>query len=58
MMTLWVNANAGLVRLWKTSALIVRQALVWVTDERRNQVGQSDLLHPRCCRTEQYWESL
>jgi hypothetical protein len=55
--TLWINAKAGLVRLWKTSALIVRQALVWVTDERRNQVGQSDLLHPRCCRTEQYWES-
>jgi hypothetical protein len=56
-MTLWSNAKAGLVRLWKTSALIVRQALVWVTDERRNQVAQSDLLHPRCCRAEQYWES-
>jgi len=56
-MTLWNNAKAGLVRLWKTSALIVGQVLLWVTDERRNQVGQSDLLHPRCCRTERYWES-
>ena len=55
--TFWINANAGLVRLWKASGLIVRQALVWVTRERRNQVGQSDLLHPRCCSTEQYWES-
>jgi hypothetical protein len=54
-MTLWSNANAGLVRLWKTSALIVGQALVRVTDEHRNQIGQSDLLHPRCCRTERYW---
>jgi hypothetical protein len=56
-MTFWTNAKAGLVRLWTTSALIVRQALVWVIDDRRNQVGQCDLLHPRCCRTEQYWES-
>ena len=57
MMTLWINAKAGLVWLWKTSALIVGQALVRLTDEHRNQIGQSDLLHPRCCRTERYWES-
>jgi hypothetical protein len=57
MMTLWINAKAGLVWLWKTSALMVRQMPVWVTDERRNQVGHSDLLHPRCCRAEQNWES-
>jgi hypothetical protein len=56
-MTLWSNVKAGLVWLWTTSALIVRQALIWVTDDHRNRVGQSDLLHPRCCRTEQYWES-
>jgi hypothetical protein len=53
-MTMWSNAKAGLVRLWKTSTLMVRQVLVQVPDERRNQVGQSDLLHPRCCRTEQH----
>jgi hypothetical protein len=57
-MTLWSDAKAGLVRLWTTPALMVRQALVRVTDERRNHVGQSDLLHPRCCRTDQYWDSL
>ena len=56
-MILRSNAKAGLVRLWKTSALMVGQALVRVTDEHRNQIGQSDLLHPRCCRTEQYWGS-
>jgi len=54
-MTLWSNAKAELVRLWQTSALIVGQALVRVTDEHRNQIGQSDLLHPRCCRAERYW---
>ena len=51
---MWSNAIAGLVRLWKTSALIVGQALVRVT-EHRNQIGQSDLLHPRCCRAERHW---
>ena len=56
-MTLWSNAKNGLVRLWRRSALMVGQSLVRITDEPRNQVGQSDLLHPRCCRTEQYWES-
>jgi hypothetical protein len=56
-MTLWSNAKAGLVRLWKRSALMVGQLLVRITAEPRNQVGQSDLLHPRCCRTEQHWES-
>jgi hypothetical protein len=56
-MTLGRNAKAGLVRLWKRSALLVGQLVVRITDEPRNQVGQSDLLHPRCCRTEQYWES-
>jgi len=52
-MTLWSNAKAELVRLWQASAPIVG-VLVRVTDERRNQIGQSDLLHPRCCRAEQY----
>ena len=56
-MTLCSNAKAGLVRLRKRSALMVGQLLVRITDEPRNQVGQSDLLHPRCCRTERYWES-
>ncbi len=56
-MTLWSNAKAGLVRLWKTSSLIVGHVLVRVTDEHRNQIGQSDLLHPRCCRAERYWGS-
>ena len=56
-MTLGRNAKTGLVRLWKRSALLVGQLVVRITDEPRNQVGQSDLLHPRCCRTEQYWES-
>jgi hypothetical protein len=53
-MTLWSKAKAGLVRLWKASELIVGQALVQVTDEHRNQIGQSDLLHPRCCRAERH----
>jgi hypothetical protein len=56
-MTLWSNAKAGLARLWKRYALMLGQFLVRITDEPRNQVEQSDLLHPRCCRTEQYWES-
>ena len=57
-MTLWSRAKAGLVRLWQMSALTVRQGLSRVAEERRNQVGHAYLLHPRCCRTEQYWESL
>jgi hypothetical protein len=57
-MTLWSRAKAGLVRLWQMSALTVRQALSQVNDERHKQVGEAYLLHPRCCRTEQNWESL
>ena len=57
-MTLWSRAKAGLVRLWQMSALTVREGLSRVAEERCNQVGHAYLLHPRCCRTEQNWESL
>ena len=56
-MTLWSRAKAELVRLWQMSALTVRQALSQVNDERHEQVGEAYLLHPRCCRTDQNWES-
>ena len=56
-MTLWSRAKAGLVRLWQMSALTVRQAFSQVNDEHHNQVGEACLLRPRCCRTEQNWES-
>jgi hypothetical protein len=56
-MTLWSRANAGLVRLWRTSAPRIRNVLSRVTEGRRNQIGQAYLLRPRCCRTEQHWES-
>ena len=56
-MTLWSRAKAGLVRLWQVSALTLREALSRVAEERHNQVGKAYLLHPRCCRTEQHWES-
>jgi hypothetical protein len=56
-MTLWSRAKAGLVRLWQISALTLREALSRVADERHNQVSEAYLLHPRCCRTEQHWES-
>ena len=55
-MTLWSRATAGLVRLWRTSALRIRNVLSRVTEGRRNQIGQAYLLHPRCCRTEQHQE--
>jgi hypothetical protein len=55
-MTLWSRANAGLVRLWRTLALRIRNVLSRVTEGRRNQIGQAYLLHPRCCRTEQHQE--
>jgi hypothetical protein len=57
-MTLWSRAKAGLVRLWQMAALTGRQALSQINDERHDQVGEAYLLHPRCCRTEQNWESL
>jgi hypothetical protein len=57
-MTLWSRAKAGLVRLWQMAALTGRHALSQINDERRDQVGEAYLLHPRCCRTEQNWESL
>jgi hypothetical protein len=56
-MTLWSGVKAGLDRLWQMSAFTVRKALSRVTEERHSQVGQAYLLHPRCCRTEQHWES-
>ena len=57
-MTRWSRAKAGLVRLWQMAVLTGRQALSQINDERRDQVGEAYLLHPRCCRTEQNWESL
>ena len=56
-MTLCSSA-AGLVRLWQMSALSVRKVLSRVSEGRRDHAGQSYLLHPRCCRTEQNWESV
>jgi hypothetical protein len=56
-MTLWRSAKAGLVRLRQTLALRVRKVLSRVIEGRCNQVGHAYLLHPRCYRTEQYWES-
>jgi hypothetical protein len=53
-MTLWYRAKAGLVRHWRMSALRVKNVLSRVTKGRRNQVGQAYLLHPRCCRTDQF----
>jgi hypothetical protein len=56
-MTLCCSAKAGVVWLWEISALRVRKVLSRMTEGRRNQVGHAYLLQPRCCRTEQYWES-
>ena len=56
-MTLWCSAKAGVVWLWEISALRVRKVLSRMTEGRRNQVGHAYLLQPRCCHTEQYWES-
>jgi hypothetical protein len=56
-MTLWSSANAGLIWLWKMSALRVGEVLARLPEGRRNDGGQAYLLHPRCCRTEQLKES-
>jgi hypothetical protein len=53
-MTLWCTAKPGLVRRWRMSALRVKNVLLRVTKGRRNQFGQGYLLHPRCCRTDQF----
>jgi hypothetical protein len=57
-MTWRSKGRTGLVRFWKTSALRFREVLARLTEERRNDVGEAYLLHPRCCRTEQHQESL
>lgn len=55
-MTLWSSAKVGLSRLWKILAMSLRYSLAKATGEHRNWKIEAYLLHPRCCRTENYFE--
>ena len=50
------NVKADLVRLWKITAMRVRNALARVTEQNRNEVEQVSFLRSRRCRNDQFRE--
>jgi hypothetical protein len=55
-MTLWIGTKFGLSPLWSLAAKAFRHMLVRPIRGRRNRDMEAYLLHPRCCRTEHYFE--
>jgi hypothetical protein len=55
-MKLWQGSTTEPRRLQQWAAMALQQAVKWVTEGLCRQVGEADLLRPRCCRNEQFRE--
>ena len=53
-MTTWNRVETMLIQAWQGIARSVRNALTWAAEGRCKEVGQEDLLRPRCCRTQHF----